>query len=152
MGIAVRPLLLVDVGGVVCRFDAARRLAVLAGLSGQPIAEVRTRLFESGFDAACDRGEYPLADQCAGICERLGVQASPLRLAEWWAAAFTPDQSVVEVLVQARSAAHLVTLTNNGPLVHLMLRQVLPQVSSVFDELRFSYQVGATKPTHGCSS
>jgi putative hydrolase of the HAD superfamily len=141
-----RRLLLVDIGGVVCRFDGQRRAEALAAASGLDPTEVRSRLFRSGFDTACDRGDFSLDEQCRGICARLGVRASPRQLAEWWAAGFTPDQAVLDVLARARPATRLATLSNNGPLVHLMVQEVYPQVVDAFDELRFSYQVGALKP------
>src|SRR6476619_5159095 len=109
-----RRLLLVDIGGVVCRFDSPRRAAALAAASGLEPAEVWARLFGSGFDTACDRGTYSLAEQCQGICTRLNVSASPRQLAEWWAAGFTPDQDVLDILAHARDAAHLRPFHHRG--------------------------------------
>jgi glucose-1-phosphatase len=55
---------LFDLGGVVCRFSHDTRVAVLARASGLTPAEVHRRLFASGFDLACDRGDYLLEQQC----------------------------------------------------------------------------------------
>ena len=104
-----------------CRFLASSRQTRACSESGLPATEVYARLFASGFDTACDRGAYPLPEQCAGICDRLGLRASPRQLAEWWAAGFTPDEDVLAVFARARTSATVATLSNNGPLVHLML-------------------------------
>jgi HAD superfamily hydrolase (TIGR01509 family) len=45
-----------------------------------------------------------------------------------------------------RSAAGTALLSNNGPLIHLILRELLADVTHHFDDLCFSHQVGALKP------
>jgi putative hydrolase of the HAD superfamily len=135
-----------DLGGVVCRFFPARRLGALARASGCSAAEVHLRLFASGFDHDCDGGRYDLEQQCAQICARLGVSWDESVLAELWAQTFEPDTDVLAVLVQVRARAGTALLTNNSPLVHLIIQNLLPDVAAHFDQLCFSYQVGALKP------
>jgi HAD superfamily hydrolase (TIGR01509 family) len=74
------------------------------------------------------------------------VTYSPRQLAALWAEAFTPDADVVALVSRVRSRAITAMLTNNGPLVHLMLGELLADVAAGFDQLCFSYQVMATKP------
>lgn len=143
---ARRRWLILDLGGVVCRFAAARRLAALAAGSGLSTQEVHQRLFASGFDQECDRGHYDLDGQCEGIRARLGVAWDQQRLAALWAQAFEPDGDVLGVVDRVRRTAGTALLTNNGPLVHAVVRDLLPDVAARFDQLCFSYQAGATKP------
>jgi glucose-1-phosphatase len=144
--LSARRMVLFDLGGVVCRFFPARRLEALAVTSGLSVEEVHRRLFASGFDLDCDRGRYDLHHQCAEICARLGVALDRLQLARLWAQGFEPDPDALAVVDRVRSAAGTALLSNNGPLVHLSLRELLPNVAARFDDLCFSYQVGAVKP------
>ena len=73
------------------------------------------------FDLDCDRGHYALEQQCAQICARLNLVRSQHELAEFWAEAFVPDADVLAIVGHVRSRAFTGILTNNGPLVHLMV-------------------------------
>jgi glucose-1-phosphatase len=141
-----RRTILFDLGGVVCRFSPDRRLAALARASGLSAEDVHQRLFVSGLDLDCDRGRYSLGQQCAQICARLGVTCSPPELAALWASAFAPDADVLTIVRRVRSRAATAILTNNGPLVHLMLQELFPELAAAFDHLCFSYEVKSTKP------
>ena len=79
------------------------RLAVLARVSGLTPAEVHHRLFESGFDLACDRGDYSLEQQCMEIRSRLERTSSPLQLAGFWAQAFSPNSDILDIVSHVRS-------------------------------------------------
>jgi glucose-1-phosphatase len=137
---------LFDLGGVVCQFSHDRRLAALAQASGLSVEEVHHRLFASGFDLDCDRGHYTLEQQCAQICARLNLVRSQQELAEFWAEAFVPDADVLAIVGHVRSRAITGILTNNGPLVHLMLDKLFSDVAERFNVLCFSYEVMSTKP------
>jgi HAD superfamily hydrolase (TIGR01509 family) len=137
---------LFDLGGVVCEFSHDRRLAALARVSRLSVEEVHHRLFASGFDLDCDRGHYTLEQQCAQICARLDVICSQHELAAFWAEAFAPDADVLAIVRRVRSRAVTGILTNNGPLVDLMLRELFPDVAAAFDHPCFSYQAMSTKP------
>ena len=137
---------MLDLGGVVCRFSSARRLDTLARASGLSAQEVDRRVFASGFDRDCDLGLYDLEQQCAQTCARLGGVWNAAELAELWAQAFEPDAGVLDVVDRVRASVNTALLTNNGPLVELLIQQQLPQVAARFDRLCFSYQVRAVKP------
>jgi HAD superfamily hydrolase (TIGR01509 family) len=143
---APRRAVLFDLGGVVSQFSHDRRLAALGRVSGLAVDEVHQRLFASGFDLDYDRGRYTLEEQCAEIRARLAVTCVQRELAEVWAEAFIPNADVLEMVSRVRSRAVTATLTNNGPLVRLMLREFFPEVAAVFDHLCFSYEVVSTKP------
>ena len=114
-----------------------------------PTQEVHRRLFASGFDQNCDRGRYTLEQQCAEICARLRVTWDVPHVAKLWAHVFEPDPDVLAAIDHAHKLAGTALLSNNGPLVHLVVRQVFPEVAARFDHLCFSYQVGALKPEAG---
>jgi putative hydrolase of the HAD superfamily len=137
---------LFDLGGVTCRFFPERRLEALSRASGLPAEEVHRRLFASGFDQDCDRGRYTLEEQCAEICARLEVQLNVTVLANLWKSVFEPDREVLAVIDRVRRNASASLLSNNGPLVHLVVQQFLPEVAARFDQLCFSYEVSALKP------
>jgi putative hydrolase of the HAD superfamily len=145
-GLSSVQLLLLDLGGVVCEFIHDRRLAALARLSGLASEQVHARLFQSGFDLDCDLGRYSLDQLHTELCARLGIRASLRELSACWAAAFSPNPRVLELVAAVRSRAATGILTNNGPLVEVMLREHFPELVARFDQLCFSYQVQATKP------
>lgn len=136
-----------DLGGVVCRFFPDRRLDSLARISGLSVAEVHSRLFGSGFDQDCDRGRYTLEEQIAEIRARLGVPSlDQSQLVELWAQTFEPDPQVLAIADRLRTRTATGLLTNNSPLVKLVIETRFPQVMARFDEQFFSYHLGATKP------
>ncbi len=131
---------------MTCRFSSARRLDALAQASGLSADDVHWRLFASGFDLDCDRGRYELDEVCAQIEARLGITLERPQLARLWARGFQPDPEVLALIDRVRHAARTAMLSNNGPLVHAMVVELLPDVAARFDQLCFSYQVGALKP------
>jgi HAD superfamily hydrolase (TIGR01509 family) len=139
---------LFDLGGVACHFLPERRLAGLAAASGLAAAEVRARLWQSGFDAACDRGAYSTEEMRAGIADRLAVSFSPERLETIWASAFEPHADVLALAQQLHADGTTVALlTDNGPLLREALPAQLPEVAATFAPLLFSCDLGALKPS-----
>jgi len=141
-----RRAVLFDLGGVVCQFSHEQRLSALAGASGLSTTEVHGRLFASGFDLDCDRGVYSLEGQCGQICARLDIAYTEHGLAELWAQAFAPNADVLAIVHELRSRAKTAILTNNGPLVDLMLRELFSVVDECFDHLCFSYEAKSVRP------
>jgi putative hydrolase of the HAD superfamily len=137
---------LFDLGGVTARFFPDRRLDALARASGLSREEVHRRLFASGFDQDSDRGCYDLHHQWAEITAQLGVTWDLPHLTRLWADVFEPDPDVLAVIDQVSRTARIALLSNNGPLVHRVLREIFPEVAARFNQLCFSYQVGALKP------
>lgn len=137
---------LFDLGGVVCTFCHDARLAVLARASDRTAPQVHRRLFESGFDLACDRGDYSLEPQCLEICSRLDLACTPIELAGLWAQAFSPNPDVLDIATQVRANGVTAVLTNNGPLVQMMINEYFQDIAARIDRLCFSYEVMATKP------
>lgn len=140
-------VLVMDLGGVTCRWLPDRRLTALSALSGLPPATIEQVVFESGFDDAGERGRFTLDEFVAELLSLLGLAASAeladaVRAA--WATAFEPDARVLKLIRAARCRSAL--FTNNGPLLEAGLVEDLTDVGSTFDQLLFSWRLGRTKP------
>lgn len=140
-------LLVMDLGGVTCRWLPDRRLTALAHLAGLPPSTIDQQVFESGFDDAGERGRFDLDEFTAQLASTLGLTPSEevreaLRAA--WAQAFEPDARVLHLIRSARCPSAL--FTNNGPLLEAGLDEDLREVGGAFDHLLFSWRLGVTKP------
>jgi putative hydrolase of the HAD superfamily len=138
-----------DLGGVVCRFVPDRRLRALARLTGAPASDIHAALWASGLDARAEAGDLDHDEVYAAVLARLGggkrgSGVSPGDLRAAWAAAFEPDE---EVLALVRSLDRPVALfSNNGPITEDCLRRELAAVGDAFDLVLLSWRLGATKP------
>ena len=72
--------LLLDLAGVLCRFDSTARLERLAAASRLETAEVDERLYGSGIVDRCDRGELDAAGIRDVLREQLGLDCDDLEL------------------------------------------------------------------------
>lgn len=139
--------LVVDLGGVVCRFDHAHRLDRLARMCPLDADEIDARLWRSGFSADCDRGRYGSAALMRGrIRAALAAAGSDEDLDDAWCSAFQPDPAVLDALDRHRGGRVLALLTNNGPVEEEALTRRHPEVFARFDHLFFSHRLGRRKP------
>ncbi|GAA3209406.1 HAD-IA family hydrolase [Dactylosporangium siamense] len=139
--------LVVDLGGVVCRFDHARRLDRLAQACALDPERIHALLWLSGFSADCDRGHHGSAALVrTRIRTILGFAGSDDDLDDAWCSAFRPDPAVIEVLDRHRGDRVLALFTNNGPLEEQALTRRYPEVFARFDHLFFSYRLRHRKP------
>jgi glucose-1-phosphatase len=142
---------LFDLGGVVCRFDAAARGAAFAALdpTGALTPEaVRGRLWHGEFVARCDEGAYTAAQMLGEIRRRLGLDVPDATVRAAWAAPFTllPETVAVVDAVRAAARARVGLLTDNPPLLREALDERYPGLLARFDPALFSYEFGAQKP------
>jgi putative hydrolase of the HAD superfamily len=140
-------VLVMDLGGVTCRWLPDRRLTALSDLSGLPPGTIDQVVFESGFDDAGERGRFEPEEFVAELLGLLGM-APEQELADAarsaWASAFEPDARVLKLIRDARCPSAL--FTNNGPLLEAGLVEDLTEVGGAFDQLLFSWRLGTTKP------
>ena len=120
--------LLVDLAGVLARFDQEPRIAALARLSGLPENDVDERLYGSGFVDAADEGVFDETGVRAGIVQRLGLDSASAELDAAWMAAFEEDAAVLAVL-DTVAAAGVGLLSNNDALVGSLIMTFLPGVA-----------------------
>lgn len=140
-------LVVFDLDDVLCAYDFAHRLRLLARMTGLEATWIEKAIWSSGFDEQADQGRYTSQDYLDGFVARLGV---PLSRAQWIKArtmAMTPDP---EMLGIARAVSHktaVAMLTNNGPLLQEALPGILPEINDIFgDNAYFSSQFGCSKP------
>ena len=136
-----------DLGGVVCRWLPDRRLVALSELSGLPPATVDQVVFESGFDDAGERGQFTLDEYTTTLGSLLGLEPSVDQrglLSAAWALAYEPHPAVLRAV--GAVARPVALLTNNGPLMEHALGTELGAVGAAFDQLLFSWRLGAAKP------
>jgi putative hydrolase of the HAD superfamily len=143
--VAVRAVLL-DLGGVVCRFRPERRLAALAAASGLEPDEVQARVWGSGLDERLDAGGLSAAEAHRAVSDALGAPLDPGALSAAWVLAFEPDAAVLAVVDHVRRHVPTGLLTDNGPTLLEALPHYLPEVAARFDWLLFSCALGARKP------
>jgi glucose-1-phosphatase len=110
-------VILFDLGGVVCRFVPERRMAALAEASALPPGQIRALVWESGYEAECERGLHTTAEIHREVCRRLGLEMSYERFRSVWALAFEPDHGVLRVADSVRQWVRTALFTNNGPVL-----------------------------------
>ncbi|WP_421119080.1 HAD-IA family hydrolase [Aquihabitans daechungensis] len=140
-------VLVMDLGGVTCRWLPDRRLTALSELCGLPAETIDQLVFGSGFDDAGERGRFSPDEFVAELLSLLGLSPNPDRAdaaRAAWATAFEPDARVLKLIRSARCRAAL--FTNNGPLLEAGLVDDLTDVGQAFDQLLFSWRLGTTKP------
>lgn len=132
---------------MLCRFRPERRLATLERLTGLSSHDIHARVWESGLEETCERGDFSAEEAAARIAAALERPLTLEQLAAAWALAFEPDREVLEIARgrEARGAVGL--LTNNGPLLLHALPVALPEITRGFDPLLFSCRLRALKPT-----
>ena len=144
--VAARHLLL-DLAGVLCRFDSTARLERLAAVSGLGIHEVDERLYGSGIVDRCDRGELDAAGIRGVLRNQLGLGCDDLELARLWACAFTPDDEVLAIIDDVAPGVTRTLLTNNDALLRDAMPLVMPAVHGRIAVPLFSATTRVTKPS-----
>jgi len=135
-----------DLGGVVCRFRPEDRETTLAAACAAPVEEIRERIYASGFDAECDRGEH---DEGAvlELLRQIGFTGGRAELRRAWVTAFEPDTDVLALVSRLRRTRRTALFTNNGPVLRAALPGQLPEVFGSFDDILFTCELGAAKPS-----
>jgi HAD superfamily hydrolase (TIGR01509 family) len=140
-------LVLFDMAGVLCRYEKAKRIAVLSRMSGMTPDAIDAAIWGSGFEDAGDAGAMDAAAYLRGFGEAIGY---PLTLAEWTeakAASLTPDATMLDLAQQVAAKSRVAVLTNNGLLVRDQIDVLFPALRPIFgDAIRVSAEFGARKP------
>jgi FMN phosphatase YigB (HAD superfamily) len=139
-------VLLLDLGGVVCRMDHAARLARLAALCDAGPERLDAAVWGSGLDGEFDRGAYTLAEIVGLFRREFGFRGGRAELEEAWAAGFVSDAGVLAMIDALRPGAGCSVLSDNGPVLLAAMPRLLPDVWRRFDHVVFSCDIGACKP------
>ena len=84
-----------DLGGVLCHFEPARRIAALCDLTGRPATAIDAALTDE-LMTGLDRGEI----DGAGLVAALEWRATYEELGVAWCAAFAPNRDVLALAKQ----------------------------------------------------
>jgi putative hydrolase of the HAD superfamily len=140
-------LVIFDMDDVLCHYQVGRRLRELARLAGTTARDVRSALWDSGFEDLADAGGYAdPAQYIREFGERLGY---PITVEEWVAArriAMIPSKDVLDLAAKIGKQAALAIYTNNGPLVKSHLDTLFPEAAAVFNHRYCSFEFGTKKP------
>lgn len=140
-------LVLFDLDDVLCRYDKARRLQVLSGLSGNSVAEIDRLVWASGFEALADAGAMSAEDYLTGFNARLGLSLTRKEWAEIRRAGMTPWPEALALVAAVKREARVAILTNNGFLFGEMLGTLYPELEPLFgDTILTSARYGTKKP------
>ena len=137
---------LFDLGDTACRFLPERRLAALAAASPLPAEAIQAQIWDSGFDADCDRGRYTADEIFRQISAWLDLRLSYAELWAIWVLAWEPNGAVLAVAEALAPRVRTAMLSNNGPLLHDALPTLFPVILQRFDPCFFSCDLGANKP------
>ena len=140
-------LVLFDMNGVLCRYEKAKRIAVLSRMSGMAPAAIDAAIWGSGFEDAGDAGAMDGAAYLRGFGAAIGY---PLTLAEWTeakAASLTPDESMLDLARRVAAKTRVAVLTNNNTLIRDQIDVQFPDLRPIFgDAIHVSAEFGARKP------
>jgi putative hydrolase of the HAD superfamily len=144
----MRPRLVIfDMDDVLCHYDLGRRLRALSQISGKMPRDIRSAIWDSGFEEDADSGGYPDANvYLAEFSHRLG---HPITRAQWIAArreSMIPSENVLGLAKVIGKASRIAIYTNNGPIVKNSLDELFPEAGAIFSERYCSYEFGTKKP------
>lgn len=139
-------LVLFDMDDVLFLFSRSERLANLATLTGLSEPFIHETVWGSGFDEACDRGQYTAEEIPRLLGERLGVPITGEDFMDARLKAMQPDDAVWRLVERIRPRTGLAMLTDNGPLLRTALPRAFPQLAETFGErLFFSCEFKSSK-------
>lgn len=144
-------LVLFDMNGVLCRYEKAKRIAVLSRLSGRTPEEIDAAIWGSGFEDLGDAGTLDAAAYLHGFGAAIGY---PLTLAEWTeaqAAAMTPMVEMLDFARRVAAKTRVAVLTNNNTLIRNQISVLFPELPGIFgNAIHVSAEFGARKPEAAC--
>lgn len=137
-------VIVTDIGSVLFQFDPEHRFERLAERTGLLRGELERRLFDSGFEARCEAGEFTLGQIRDQVADMTGFDGDVEELSRLWVSAFTLDAEVLETLASA--GLPLAVFSNNGPLFADYFDERFPEAAKWFRHRYFACRLGARKP------
>lgn len=140
-------LVLFDLDDVLVGYDHRTRIETMARRTGTDARRVHRALFESGVEAAADRGELDGDGTLEAFARELGA---PVTLEDWIharAAGMSPRPDVRALAQAASTHAAVAVLTNNGLLLRDHLDRMHPPLFPLFTgRVHCSAQYRRSKP------
>ncbi len=137
-----------DFGGVIGFFDFDRAWTRLAEMTNGQLdpGQIRNAIDISGLRDAYERGEISTSTFLDAVRDRLQLTVSPRAIAESWAAVFTPNKPVNDLIQQLRVGYRLVLGSNTNELHYKQFRRQFASTLDLFSEEVLSYQIRVKKP------
>jgi putative hydrolase of the HAD superfamily len=141
-------LVVFDMDGVLVQLDRARRLALLAELTGKDTTFLQAVIWDSDFEQSAEAGVYPTGAEYLGELNR---RAQSTLSREQWVRARREATSVhldaLELARELSARCEIALLTNNGSLLHEALPEIVPELYALFGaRAHASFQFNARKP------
>jgi putative hydrolase of the HAD superfamily len=137
--------LLVDLGGVLVRFDHGRTLRALEAETGVPADELRPHVF-GRLERELDLGRLDAEGFFRAVERSAGLPRVPDAI--WvpaWRDIFEPDLSALEALGRVRRDVRRILVSNTNALHWEGVLRTF-DVAGLVDDCVLSYQIGAAKP------
>lgn len=139
-------LLVLDVNGVLYRYDPDQRIDELAAKLAVDRTEVDDAFFGSGLEDAADAGEIDPDEYLQRASTSLGRPLDRRMWADALAAAVEPDEAVLDLLAPIVHRVETTTLSNNGLLVREMVDHLYPRLGELPIECHVAAEFGESKP------
>ena len=136
--------LLLDLAGVLLRFEPAKRTALIAQLAGRDIDTIERLLAADGIGARLDTGRADDDELAATLTTLVGRTVDTDEAWSIWLTPFTSEPAVFDALPALRAHFRLGLFTNNARAITRVFD------ASPFEWMFFSSELGATKPDPGC--
>jgi len=140
-------LILLDLNGVLYRYDRAARIARLAALTGAPPGAILRDIWDSGFEDQGDAGALDAAAYLGGFGARMAHDLSEADWLDAQIAALAPIEPALALLARLRPGVHCAVLTNNNLLVRRHFALLYPELAALVGGRAFvSAEFAARKP------
>lgn len=145
-------LFVFDLGGVILPFEhtqIARKLQKRSRLRGKISAqEIFSILFdvEEGLVNPYEEGRITSLEFFSELKERFSLELEFDEFKEIWNPIFTKDDKVIEIISGLKSLGYTLYLLSNTNELHFSYIEETYKISSLFDRLILSFEVGAKKP------
>jgi putative hydrolase of the HAD superfamily len=140
-------LLVVDVDGVLYRYDRGRRVAELARALDRPDGAVHDALFASGLEDRADAGELGPDEYLEALGQQLGTTVTRRVWAAARAAAMAPDDEVLRLVQRVSMDTPVASLSNDGALLAEEAPRIVPELAALGGaRMFFGGTLGVAKP------
>ncbi|MET4704307.1 HAD family hydrolase [Frigoribacterium sp. UYMn621] len=141
-------LFIFDMDEVLYGYDWQRRMAGMTELTGLSLEQLRERWWHEEGEIAAEAGGFASAEvYLAAFNEAIGFEVSEADWVRIRGSAMEPWRDSIAAVRRAAELGQVTLLTNNGPLTGKYLRDLAPELVSVFgDHLYTSSDYGARKP------
>ena len=126
-------LVLLDLNGVLYRYDRDVRIAHLASVCGWTAAAVRAAIWDSGFEDSGDAGALDADGYLAAFGARIGCDLPESEWVEAQRAAVEPIGPTIRLLPRLRADVACAVLTNNNLLVARHFEDLYPEVAALVE-------------------